>query len=175
MAPGQEPSVGRARQGRNPMNLPMRQWSRRPGRSCHGCVSGRRGPRSCGICRRRPRRICTTPACSGCCSRSGSAAQNSIMSRWSIVRMRSGRPTPRWPGIWPIWRAITGCSACSTGGAGSGLEQGSGRVDRVLLHFSGRPRQESRGRIPAARQLAVLVGRGFLRMEHARQRRFIRR
>ena len=59
--------------------------------------------------------------------------------------------------------------------AGSGLEQGPQCPDRVLLHFSGRPRQKSRWRICAARQLAVLVGGGFLRMEHARQRRFIRR
>ena len=47
--------------------------------------------------------------------------------------------------------------------------------DCVLLHLSGRPRQKSRRRICAARQLAVLVGGGFLRMEHAGQRRFIRR
>ncbi len=47
--------------------------------------------------------------------------------------------------------------------------------DRVLLHFSRRPRQEGRGRICVARQLAVLLGRGLLRMEHAGERRFVGR
>ena len=61
--------------------------------------------------------------------------------------------------------------ACS----GSGLGQGRQRPDRILLHFSGRPRQESRWRICVARQLAVLVGGGFLRMEYAGQRCFLRR
>ena len=114
-------------------------------------------------------------ACSGSCSRSASAAPNSTMSRWSIAPSARRRPTRRWPGISPIWRAITGCSACSTSARRTGLERGPRCADRVLLHLSGRPRQESRGRIYAARQLAVLVGRRFQRMEHARQRRFVRR
>jgi len=40
-------------------------------------------------------------------------APNSIMSRWSIAPMRSGRATLRWRGTSPIWLATTGCSACS--------------------------------------------------------------
>ena len=59
--------------------------------------------------------------------------------------------------------------------AGSGLEQGRQYPDRVLLHLSGRSRQKSRWRICAARQLAVLVGGGFVRLEHACQRRFLGR
>ena len=59
--------------------------------------------------------------------------------------------------------------------SGSGLEQGRQRPDCILLHFSSRPRQESRWRICAAWQLAILVGRRFLRMEYACQRCFLRR
>ena len=47
--------------------------------------------------------------------------------------------------------------------------------DRLLFHISRRPRQEGRRRIRAAGQLAVLVGGGFLRMEHAGKRGVIGR
>src|SRR5439155_16356409 len=42
--------------------------------------------------------------------------------------------------------------------AGSGLGRGPGRADRVIVHLPRRPRQEDRGRIPATRKLAVLLG-----------------
>ncbi len=45
-----------------------------------------------------------------------------------------------------------------------------GRADRVLVHLPRRPRQEGRGRIPATRKLAVLIGGRLLRVEHARKR-----
>src|ERR1700730_3886352 len=38
-------------------------------------------PDHCGASRRRPNATCTTPACSGSCSQSASAAPNSTMSR----------------------------------------------------------------------------------------------
>ncbi len=58
-------------------------------------------------------------------------------------------------------------------GAGLGLGPRSGRADCILVHLSRRARHEGRGRIPAARKLAVLLGRCLLRVEHACKRRLL--
>ena len=48
-------------------------------------------------------------------------------------------------------------------------------TDCVVLHLRSRPRQKGRWRLCAEWPLAVFLGRGVLRLEHARQRGFFRR
>ena len=58
---------------------------------------------------------------------------------------------------------------------GPDLGQGCQCADCLVLHLSGRPCPQGRRRIYAARQLAILLRRRFLRMEYARQRGLHRR
>ncbi len=58
--------------------------------------------------------ISTKPVCFGFCNPNASVGRSWIMSRWSTAPTRWARQMLPWHGILPTWRAITGCSRCST-------------------------------------------------------------
>ena len=57
----------------------------------------------------------------------------------------------------------------------AGLGQGRGLTDCVVLHLRQTAGQKGRWRLYARWSFAVFLGRGVLRLEHARQRGFFRR
>ena len=71
-------------------------------------------PKNCVGFPPRPSAISTKPVCFGSCNPNASVGRSWIMLRWSTAPTRWGRRTLPWHGILQTWRAITGCSVCST-------------------------------------------------------------